>query len=421
MNAVIFFIFYITLFINSMCLIVAYSQLNNKSFYLTKSNLFFICVICLLMYFNNFYNFPLLKVICSIIITFIMEKKIFEMSVKETLINVFIITITCLIIEIVSTLALVSFANIEALNNNILFKVAFSLFTSLILLLIFNPKIIKLAEKIKNGILDFFNFYIFCLFIIFLMIIVCYFIGVDLGNIPLILTAIVTLLFIMFCLKIIINDKYNNKVLLTKNKTLTDSYKAYADTIEECRELKHNLKNDLYALKTSIPNDYQAQINKLIIKYNKEYEWINRIDEIPEGLQGVIYLKINEALRKKVKIILNTKKEVSTNDNDYMDLCSIVGLLIDNAIEASSLSKVKVIEINIIESKNQVYIKILNKFKNRIDVNKIGKKNYSTKVYKSGLGLNYIKKLNNSNIKVNFNIINDLFVTNVTYNQNKKA
>jgi len=78
-------------------------------------------------------------------------------------------------------------------------------------------------------------------------------------------------------------------------------------------------------------------------------------------------------------------------------------------------AKSKVIEVNFKEINKSLNIRISNKYINDIDVNKIGNKNYSTKEYKSGLGLNFIKSIKNSKIKVNFKIVDNLFITDILY------
>ena len=79
----------------------------------------------------------------------------------------------------------------------------------------------------------------------------------------------------------------------------------------------------------------------------------------------------------------------------------------------------KIVLINVIEKEDFTTIEILNKYKNNINTEKIGNKNYSTKEYKSGLGLNFINKINKSNFKVDFKIINDLFKTTLIYKTKK--
>ena len=52
-------------------------------------------------------------------------------------------------------------------------------------------------------------------------------------------------------------------------------------------------------------------------------------------------------------------------------------------------------------------------------MNRIGTKDYSTKNRKSGIGMYYIEKNNNPNIKTKFEIINNLFVSTIIYTTKK--
>lgn len=212
-----------------------------------------------------------------------------------------------------------------------------------------------------------------------------------------------------------INDKYNIKILKEKNKNIKDSYEAYYKTIEECRIFKHNLKNTMYALKTKLPEKNQKEFDDLLQKQMKEFEWINNISVIPEGLQGLIYLKIKEAKNKKINIILNSENHINIKNKDYFYLCETIGILIDNAIEASIKSNSHTVVIDIDENEKRLKIDIINIFNNKIDLNKISKKNYSTKEIKSGIGLYYISKINNNNIDVKYKIINNLFISKIIY------
>lgn len=67
-------------------------------------------------------------------------------------------------------------------------------------------------------------------------------------------------------------------------------------------------------------------------------------------------------------------------------------------------------------------LKVINKFSNKINLNEIGNKDYSTKNRNSGLGLNYISKIKNKNIKTNIQIVNNLFIASIEYEikENKK-
>lgn len=196
------------------------------------------------------------------------------------------------------------------------------------------------------------------------------------------------------------------------------SYNLYQETIDQFKELKHNLKNELFSIKTDLPEEKQKKINSLITKYYKNYDWLNDINSVPEGLQGLIFLKISEAKQKDIKVNINSRNEVKIREKDYLDLCEILGIVLDNAIDAQNNVKNGIIVINISEENEYTKITIINKFNNSININKLGEKNYSTKKIKSGIGLNYMSKIKNKSIKTLFEIRDDIFIVKIVYNNN---
>ena len=416
MSLIQFISYYLIDVMMSFTMVYFYSKLSNKKANLTLQKIIYILFLSFLILINNFYNIASFRFITSIAISLITNKIVFKDSYKNIIYYTFIYSILSILIELILSILLVNLTkSIDIFNNQVILKVFFSLLETILLLFIVKiNSLINFVMKIKKNI----SFYFIGLTILLFCNILLVFRGNDINNIVTLLFSIMSIIYICVFVMTIVNDKYNLRILEEKNQNIKESYKAYSETIDQCKEFKHNIKNELYSLKSILPVKYQKNINNLLTKYDTKYEWINKIEEIPEGLQGIIYLKIKEAETKKVKIILNTKKEISANEKDYMDLCNILGILIDNAIDASILTKNKIIEININEAKEYTDIKMLNTFVNSIDLNNIGKKNYSTKKYKSGIGLNYIKNVKNNNIKVNFSIINNLFITNIKYIKN---
>lgn len=72
----------------------------------------------------------------------------------------------------------------------------------------------------------------------------------------------------------------------------------------------------------------------------------------------------------------------------YYKVCKIMGILIDNAVEASINSKEKTLLIYIYEQCNgNIVISIENSYNTLLDIHDINKKGYSTKGKNRGLGL----------------------------------
>ena len=107
-----------------------------------------------------------------------------------------------------------------------------------------------------------------------------------------------------------------------------------------------------------------------------------------------------------IDILANIEK---FNDKSYI-LSRMLGILLDNALEATSECKEKVINVQFLkeENKNRDVIIIENTYANTdVDTNKIFEKNYTTKKDKgnSGLGLWKIRDI----LRKNNNL--DLFTT----------
>lgn len=416
MSLKMFLIYYITELIMTGCMLYCYYIMNNKKSAFNRKNTIIIMALCILVVMNNIYNLNQLKVLCSAIIWTLMNKLAFNHNNKRVLFSTIIYLIISIIVEFATCNILSAFVNnIDVLNETVMLKMIYSLINCGIIIIIFKlfeNKFLRTNFLIKSR-----SFYIISIIIVFILNSILVLRGLEINNINLLILSTVCIILFLTTLCNLLNDKYIIKIIKEKNKQLVDSNEAYNKTVEEFKELKHNLKHDLYFLKTSIPNKYHNEINELIMKYNKKSEWINKIDNIPEGLQGIFYLKLNEAKEKGIEIYLNTNKKIDVKKEDFLDVSNVVGILIDNAIEATELAKSNIIEVYINNNKSNLNIKIYNKFVNSLDTEKLGNKNYSTKTKKSGIGLNYIKNLENKNIFVNYSIINDLFISEMSINK----
>ena len=115
-------------------------------------------------------------------------------------------------------------------------------------------------------------------------------------------------------------------------------------------------------------------------------------------------------IEKELCDILSAKK--------YNHLCTAIGILFDNALQAVKENKEKAIEISFIEDNENVYFILKNSFSNFIDLEELGKNNFTTKFNGHGIGVNYISKLKTLNIKNE--IINNMYVSKLIIKKSKK-
>lgn len=422
MEVIKYLLYFLTTTLMFLLLSKCYEKIRKSNNKPSRKSLYLIIIGGFLILNNNLYNIHEYRILTAILIDGIIFKLYFRDDFKETIINTIIIVSIYILFEILSTILLLSNANnLKYLNDSMLLKISFTIFVTYITNLFLNINKIKNAIfKIKRIIYEYMSIEFIFLLILLLLNIFAYTISKDFDNIFSIVSTIILLAYVIFSTFSIVKRQYNIKKLEAKNKELTESYKNYTKAFDDFRELKHNLKNDLYSIKAVVPKEKQILLNNLITKYNKKYDWLNDLDNIPEGLEGILYLKQNEAKNNKVNLIINYDSKSKILDKDFLDLCDVLGILLDNAIESSKKTKNKIVMLDVSEDKNFINIKIMNNYNNDININELYKKDYSTKEQKSGLGLYYIDKLKNKNIKVNISVINNLFIVTVKYKKISK-
>ena len=206
-----------------------------------------------------------------------------------------------------------------------------------------------------------------------------------------------------------VSDKYNIAI---------DSLKDYEDMMTKYRIANHENKNLLLTVRAMILNkekDIPKYIDSIIEqKYKDNEKLLFETSVIPTGgLRATIYSEILKIKNNNIKYSLNIDKKMSTVDlieldkNTIIDICKIIGVFIDNAIEEVNNLKRKHIEIGIYLSDNNLNIKVSNNYKNFIDVDKIFDDGYTTKGENHGFGLSLVKNIiSKNNFLENYNEIN---------------
>ncbi len=191
-------------------------------------------------------------------------------------------------------------------------------------------------------------------------------------------------------------DKYN----MTLN-----SLKEYEDILSRYRISNHENKNQLLTIRGMVKNKKVASyIDEVIenkIKDNEKLMFDSLV--IPEGgLRGLIYSKMLLMKENNIEFELSVDKALKTTDlsnisDDLMlNICNIVGVYLDNAIEAVKDldEKYIIIEIYLDDTLN---IAITNNYKGDIDIDKMDKVGYSTKGGNHGYGLSLVSEIISKN------------------------
>lgn len=140
---------------------------------------------------------------------------------------------------------------------------------------------------------------------------------------------------------------------------------------------------------------------------------VRNIDKLPSGLKGLVYYKLAN-LENKILVDLSVSGEIKKFNNiepkKSKDILKIIGVLLDNAIEAVENADEKYIELNFDIKNNKMKFELLNSYKGNVTIKNVITAGFSTKGNNRGYGIPLIKDIVNKNkdfeldLKTNDNI-----------------
>ena len=222
------------------------------------------------------------------------------------------------------------------------------------------------------------------------------------------LTAIVVLLFVLFSL---IKQTIENSKLTKEYDNLLEFMISYEEEIEKQRVLRHETKNEFLTIRAKLEDkeaekeilNYIDEIlkEKIVVK-QEEYAKFGYLP--PNGIKGLCYFKTQEAEKKGINVALSISKRTKQSTifnletKKQREFAKILGVFLDNAIEASAESKEKQlgIEAHVIGFREFKMV-ISNTFENEIDKEKLGKERFSTKGKARGHGLLLVEHIMRNN------------------------
>lgn len=219
------------------------------------------------------------------------------------------------------------------------------------------------------------------------------------------------LFFIYFILLLIITYiilKSTIKELEFKNKKIQfENLQEYTSNLEklytEMREFRHDYINILSSIIGYIENKdicgLEVYFNDKIIPLGKGIETNNfKIGHLKNvkilELKGILSSKLIRAQELGIDVFIDIMEDITRIDIDIVDLCRIVGILIDNAIESALISTNRSLKVAIVNKNNSTIIAIINSCpENTPPIYKLFEKGFSTKGRNRGLGLSNLKEL----------------------------
>ena len=202
------------------------------------------------------------------------------------------------------------------------------------------------------------------------------------------------------------------KLKLTTKKL--ESAESYNNTLrilhDNVREFKHDFDNIVTTIGGYIKTEDMEGLEKYYLELEDDCERVNNLYVLnPEivnndGIYNLLTKKYNEADSKNIKVNITFLLDLGNLHMKVYEFARILGILFDNAIEASSECEEKNINLSFRnDTKNsRELIVIENTYNDKnIDTDKIFEKGVSGKENHTGLGLWEIRKIIKKNNNVN--------------------
>lgn len=200
---------------------------------------------------------------------------------------------------------------------------------------------------------------------------------------------------------IFIRDRNSYSELSEKYDSLFSYIQNFEDWIEKEQLNRHEYKNQLAVLRClTKEKKVKEKIDEILEdNINIEGEVIHQLKQLPKGgIKGLMYYKVAIGQKKKVKITADVSLETKSILNQLTEqeiriICKLIGIYLDNAIEAAEETRKKNLLIEVYELSNKVCFVFSNTFKKKDNFNDRNKKGVTTKGAGHGNGLYFASKL----------------------------
>ncbi len=407
--------------------VISYITISNISNEKLNTKTFLIYAIILIPLFIMtclFFN-GIIKILINILFTIIaLYLSIFNKDITNSVYYTFVYNIFSAIIEILLSLLFVGVLkyDINVYNNFSFSLLIFSFCNSFFVYLIFKIKFLNIAiNKFKTIISKNNREWAYLSIVIVLIILIITFNRYNLtANINFYINVFITI-FIIISLIYVIYNKIQKSAYENKYNEVMEYVTRYEKIINEQGKKNHEYNNQLMVLKGYLDKpDRLKDYLELIIGEHKTGQnyTVKQLGFLPDGgIKGLLYHKLNKMEEEGIKPYLYVDQSMQEMSEDVFDIktcqdiTKILGVFIDNAIDASSKAETKEVEIDFKVQKDCLIISVANTYDNKTDVNKIGKKGYSTKGAGHGFGLSIVKDISkyNHNIESFSDVDNNKF------------
>ena len=210
-----------------------------------------------------------------------------------------------------------------------------------------------------------------------------------------------------------------------KSKEMSDKYNELLSTVDTFekelitkRKIIHDFKNQLIVINgyADNPEKLKAYLSEIIKDQRNipNSKLLLNVEKLPSGLKGLIYYKfsnLDSNINVSIDIKNSLKKYESISPKLNKDCLKILGVFIDNAIEAVKNEKEKYINLEFIKQKEQIIITVRNTCTSRVNIKNLTKNGFTTKGKNHVYGLSLVSDIvrKDDSLDIKFECDDDIF------------
>lgn len=385
-----------------------------------------LCVTNLLIYTSDYRSYTTLFNFCFLIIGY---KYIFKISFFQSLLLSIYVMLFSFFSEALLYVFLYSFLNesiVRVFGVTMLFlNLLIGIMINLISLIPFVKKIIKNIFIKMDNYTRFETIFV-CIFWIITSSMLCYSISKEpINSWGFWLSLAIEVVFILFMFSHFRDkDRY-----IGLNEKFDDLYE-YVQTMEESLDNEqmniHEYKNQLSVIRSMTNNKkIKDYIDSLVDECPDDAKWNTELKNLPKcGLKGLLHYKLACATKKNLNVLITVSPDTAPvikglSLEDIKQLSRLVGIYMDNAMDAALDTEKKNVALEIYKIKDTVNIVISNSA--NIDESKvkmIGKKGFTSKGKGHGRGTYLAKKmlLHNKKFSAFNSVVKDYYIERIIIN-----
>lgn len=396
--------------------VVSYFSIKNisKEKFDLKSFIIYLMILIPLLIISCLYFNGITKLILNIIFTITtLYLSIYKKDISNSVYYTLAYEMLVFISEIVLSVLILFIFKLDGSSYS---KIPFSLCISSIL----NCLLVYLLSKIKfisknirrlNNIIKKNNKdWIYVILIMILMVLFIFFNRYKMNNSLEYFVNTIMAIFVVVSFVYVIYNKFQRQAIEEKYNESMEYVLRYEKIINEQGKKNHEYNNQLMVIKgyANNPEKLTEYLEEVIGDHRTGQNYtVKQLGFLPDGgVKGLLYHKLSKMEDNNIKYYLYVDQNIKGKDIEnfdlktYRDLTKLLGVFLDNAIDAALKSDEKEIEVELKDKDDCLLVIISNTYDKNIDINKVGKSGFTTKGAGHGFGLSIVKDIARTNPEI---------------------